>query len=337
MKDVLSKRRRVEEFKTITLNESCSAILLRRLPIKRKDPGTFKIAIEIGNQLAGGALCDLGASINLMPLSLYKKLKMAGLKPTTISMQLADRSIGYPDGIVEVVLVKVGHLIFPADFVIMDFDADDAMPIILGRPFLATARTLIDVAEGELILRMGDEKVVFTMGKKFKHQGEVENCFYLDVVQVNEKPPQDELFSDDDLEEAFKLLEMGRVDDALDSLKGSTSPPPELVMEFEDFGLARMMGDQLEKAFAEESSSLGTQVIATKEELKKRKRRRRRNKASPSNSYSLHYFNPVVISDILPCGTVKLRDVYNGRLIMVDRAELKHYRVHKYVPKKTLV
>ncbi|GJW80303.1 reverse transcriptase domain-containing protein [Tanacetum coccineum] len=98
------------------------------------------------------ALADLGASINLMPLSLWKKLSLLELTPTCMTLELADRSITQPIGIAEDVYLKVGKFKFPADFVVVDFDADPRVPLILGRSFLKTGRALIDVYEGELTL-----------------------------------------------------------------------------------------------------------------------------------------------------------------------------------------
>lgn len=95
------------------------------------------------------ALCDLGASINLMPLSIFKKLGLVEVKPTTVTLQLADRSIKYPRGVIKDVLVKVDKLIFPADFIVLDIKEDTKIHIVLGRLFLATGRVLIDVKKGE--------------------------------------------------------------------------------------------------------------------------------------------------------------------------------------------
>lgn len=145
MKKILSNKRKLKEYETVTLTEECSAILQRKLPPKLNDPGIFTIPCTIGNSFFDKALCDLGASINLMPLSVYRKLGLGEAKPTTVSLQLADRSIKYPRGVLEDVIVKVDKFIFPADFIVLDMEEDDEIPIILGRPFLATGRTLIDV------------------------------------------------------------------------------------------------------------------------------------------------------------------------------------------------
>ncbi|KAJ8762220.1 hypothetical protein K2173_007376 [Erythroxylum novogranatense] len=145
LKEIFSNKRRLEEYATVKLNEECSAILSRKLPPKLKDPGSFTIPCVIGDLHIDKALMDLGASINLMPLSIFRKLGLAEPKPTTISLQLADRSITYPRGIIEDVLVKVEKFIFPVDFLVLDMEEDIDIPLILGRPFMAIARTIIDV------------------------------------------------------------------------------------------------------------------------------------------------------------------------------------------------
>ncbi|KAM6584068.1 hypothetical protein CsatB_011070 [Cannabis sativa] len=151
MKKILSKKRKLEDYETVALTEECSAILQKKLPPKLKDPGSFNIPCSIGGSVETKALCDLGASINLMPLSVFKRLGLGKAKPTTVTLQLADRSLTHPRGIIEDVLVKVGKFIFPADFLILDMEEDSTIPIILGRPFLATGRALIDVQKGDNI------------------------------------------------------------------------------------------------------------------------------------------------------------------------------------------
>ena len=138
MKEILSKKRKLEDYETVALTEECSAILQKKLPPKLKDPGSFTIPCTIGKLEEMQALCDLGASINLMPLSIYNRLKLGEAKHTTVTLQLADRSLVHSLGIVEDVLVKVGKFILPADFIILDMEEDERIPIILERPFLAT-------------------------------------------------------------------------------------------------------------------------------------------------------------------------------------------------------
>ncbi|XP_062113339.1 uncharacterized protein LOC133824470 [Humulus lupulus] len=128
----------------VALTEGCSAILKSKIPPKLKDPGSFTIPCSIGGRDVGRALCDLGASINLMPMSIFKKLGIGEARPTTITLQLADRSMAHPEGKIEDILVQVDNFIFLADFIILDYEPDKDVPIILGRPFLATGWTLID-------------------------------------------------------------------------------------------------------------------------------------------------------------------------------------------------
>ncbi|XP_027368279.1 uncharacterized protein LOC113874247 [Abrus precatorius] len=154
MKELLSKKRKLENDKTVPLTEELSAILQRKLPQKLKDPGSFSIPCFIGNCTIGKALCDLGASINLMPLAIMKRLGIEEAKHTSITLQLADRSYTYPYGIVEDLLVKIEKFIFPAYFFILDIEVDADISLILGRPFLAIGRALIDVQKEELMLRV---------------------------------------------------------------------------------------------------------------------------------------------------------------------------------------
>ena len=154
LKDIVSKRRRLGEFETVAATEGCMAMLHNRMPPKLKDPGCFTIPCAIGNHYEGKALCDLGASINLIPKSVFQKLGIGRAKPTTVMLQLVDRSYVQPKGKIEDILVRVDKFIFPTDFLVLDCEADDNAPIILGRPFLATGRTLIDAEKGELTMRV---------------------------------------------------------------------------------------------------------------------------------------------------------------------------------------
>ncbi|XP_073153514.1 uncharacterized protein [Henckelia pumila] len=180
LKDILANKRKLTNLDTVTLNEECSVVLLNKLPPKLQDPGIFFIPCAIGSMSFDKALCDLGASINLMPYSLAKKLGIGVMESTTMSLKLADRSIKHPKGIVENVLLKVNEFIFPVDFVVLEMDDDHETPLILGRPFLATSRALIDVQKGELILRLNEKKIVFNMFKNDSSYPKV-NDFCLNV------------------------------------------------------------------------------------------------------------------------------------------------------------
>ncbi|XP_022866452.1 uncharacterized protein LOC111386230 [Olea europaea var. sylvestris] len=132
LKEMLTKKRKLPEFEIVALTEKSSARLQRKLPPKLKDPGSFTLLVSIGNSYSTNALCDTGASINLMPYFAYRKLGLGEVNSTSITLQLADRTIARPHGNVEVVLVKVGNSIFPVDFIVLDTPEDRDIPIILG-------------------------------------------------------------------------------------------------------------------------------------------------------------------------------------------------------------
>ncbi|XP_022860538.1 uncharacterized protein LOC111381062 [Olea europaea var. sylvestris] len=186
LEEVMSKKRKLEEFEIVKLTEECSAILQKKLPHELKDPGSFNIPRNIGGVTFDRALYDLGGSINLMLLSVFKKLGLGKVNPTTVSLQLVDRSITYPKGIIKYMLVKVDKFIFPVDFVVLDMEEDEKVPLILGRPFLATGRALIDVQEGNLTLRVNEEQVTFNIHqeKKALEKGKVDNCKMIQSVEV---------------------------------------------------------------------------------------------------------------------------------------------------------
>nr|GEZ28979.1 reverse transcriptase domain-containing protein [Tanacetum cinerariifolium] len=139
------KKDKLFELAKIPLNENCSAMLLKKLLEKLGDPGKFLIPCNFSGMDVCHALADLGASINIMPLSIWKKLSLPELTPTRMTLELADRSITRPRGVAKDVFVKVGKFHFPTDFVVVDFEADPRVPLILGRSFLRTGRALIDV------------------------------------------------------------------------------------------------------------------------------------------------------------------------------------------------
>ena len=124
-----------------------------------KDLDSFTISCKIRNLIFERALYDLGTSINLMSLSIFRRLGLGEARLTTVTLQLANRSLKHPRGVIEDVLVKVDKFIFPVDFIVLDMEEDMEISIILGRPFLATGRAMIDVQKGELKLRVQDEEV----------------------------------------------------------------------------------------------------------------------------------------------------------------------------------
>nr|GEX03432.1 hypothetical protein [Tanacetum cinerariifolium] len=163
IKSLLANKDKLCELSRSLLNEHCSAVLLKKLPKKLADPGKFLISCDFHGKVERLALADLGASINLMPLSVWNKLSLPDLSPTCMTLELTDRPISHPVGVSEDVYVKVATFHFLADFVVIDFDADPRVPLILERSFLKTRRALIDVFEGELTLRVGKEAIPFNL------------------------------------------------------------------------------------------------------------------------------------------------------------------------------
>ncbi|GJV18019.1 reverse transcriptase domain-containing protein [Tanacetum coccineum] len=161
MKALLSNKEKLLEVANTPLTENCSAVIMKKLPEKLGDPGCFLIPCDFTKMNKCMALADLGASINLMPLGIYQKLKLPELVTTKMTLELANGSLAIPTGIAEDVLVKVGHFSFLADFVVVDYEVNYRVPLILGRPFLRTARVLIDVYGEELVIRDGMERIVF--------------------------------------------------------------------------------------------------------------------------------------------------------------------------------
>nr|GEY53746.1 reverse transcriptase domain-containing protein [Tanacetum cinerariifolium] len=169
IKSLLANKNKFFELAKVLLNENCSAMLLKKLPEKLRDPGKFLIPYDFPAMEVCHALADLGESINLMPLSIWKKLSLPELTPTRMTLELEDRSITHPKGVIEDVFVKVGKFHFPTDFVVVDFEADLRVPLILGRSFLRTGHALIDVYGEEITLRVNDESITFILNQTMRY------------------------------------------------------------------------------------------------------------------------------------------------------------------------
>nr|XP_009770129.1 PREDICTED: uncharacterized protein LOC104220864 [Nicotiana sylvestris] len=199
LKDILSSKRKLEEISVVKLTEKCSAILQNKLPQKLGDPGSFTIPCTLGGVHFEKALCDSGASINLMPFSIFRKLELGGMKNTIVSLQLADSSTKNAKGIIENVLVRVDKFVFPVDFIVLKMEENSDVPLILGRPFLATGRAIIDVHQGQLILRVGEEKVIFDMQKIMTYPDDESSSSYFHIDLLNDladKYKDNQLISD---------------------------------------------------------------------------------------------------------------------------------------------
>ncbi|GKF03905.1 reverse transcriptase domain-containing protein, partial [Tanacetum coccineum] len=169
IKSLLMNKEKFLELAKIPLNENFSAMLLKKLPDKLGDPGKFLIPCNFPGMDVCHALADLGASINLMPLYFWKKLSLPDLTLTRMTLELADRSITHPKGLAEDVYIKVGKFHFPTDFVVVDFEADPRVSLILGRSFLRTGRALIDVYGEEITLRVDNEAVTFNIDQTTRY------------------------------------------------------------------------------------------------------------------------------------------------------------------------
>ncbi|GKA83675.1 reverse transcriptase domain-containing protein, partial [Tanacetum coccineum] len=248
-------------------------MLLKKLPKKLGDPGKFLILCNFPGMDVCHALADLGVSINLMPLSIWKKLSLPELTPTRMTLELADRSITYPKGLAEDVFVKVGKFHFPTDFVVVDFEADPRVPLMLGRSFLRTGRTLIDVYGEEITLRVDNEAVTFNLDQTTRYSSTNDKSVNrIDIIDaVCEEYAPEFLFKDDsispeinhadcNLEEDICLIKkllnnnpfqvplMNLKQSEVTEAKSSIEEPPEL--ELKD------LPSHLEYAFLEENDKL---------------------------------------------------------------------------------
>nr|GFB05084.1 reverse transcriptase domain-containing protein [Tanacetum cinerariifolium] len=198
-KKLLNNKNKLIELTKTPLNKNCSAVVLKKLPEKLGDPGRFLIPCDFSEFDNCLALADLGASINLMPLSIWKKLKLPILNDIKMVLELADRTISKPTVVAENVFVKVGKFYFPVDFVVLDFIDDPRVSLILGRPFLSTAYVIINVHEREIILRLEKQSLTIQCGdtpsiQKFKQINKI------DFINVGESDSEEiENFFNDDL------------------------------------------------------------------------------------------------------------------------------------------
>nr|GFA21762.1 reverse transcriptase domain-containing protein [Tanacetum cinerariifolium] len=197
LKALLSNKEKLQELANTPLNENCLVVILKKLPEQLGDPGKFLIPCGF-SELKCKALADLGASINLMPLSVWKELGLPKLIPTRMTLELANRAICTPDEIARDVFIPVGKFTFPADFVIVDYESDPRVPLILGRPFLQTARALIDIHDEEMILHDGDERLTLNIKhdtSSYSNQPQRESVNLINIFNVSSEDFLEVLFS----------------------------------------------------------------------------------------------------------------------------------------------
>nr|GEV01043.1 reverse transcriptase domain-containing protein [Tanacetum cinerariifolium] len=228
LKELISNKHKIEQISAAFLSDESSVMIQNKVPPKLGDPGIFLIPCNFNITFSCNALADLGASINLMPYSLYAKLSLETLKPTKMSVRLANKSFQYPVGIAENMLVEVGKFTFPVDFIILKMKEDSKVPLILGRPFLHTTDAVIRVKQTQLNLGVGTERMIFNIDSAMEHSySNDDTCFSIDVI-------------DEILEEDFDaLLEEGSK--ILHSIKG-TLLEEEILAEFDE--LLAMTADE---------------------------------------------------------------------------------------------
>ncbi|GJT65955.1 reverse transcriptase domain-containing protein [Tanacetum coccineum] len=238
---LLNDKDKMIELTKTPVNENCSAVILKKFPRKLRDPGRFLIPCDFPEMNECLALADLGASINLMPLSIWKELSLPALTKTRMILELADRTISTPTGIAEDVFVKVGTFFFPADFVVVDYVADPRVPLILGRPFLRTARALIDVHGEQMTLRHDDQSVTFKVGdtKTFSYNI-IESVNRVDVIDIA---------CEEYVQEVLEISESGNPTSTSDLMIDSRSP------SFTPFGGSDFLMEEIDE-FLEHDDSI---------------------------------------------------------------------------------
>nr|GEU51355.1 reverse transcriptase domain-containing protein [Tanacetum cinerariifolium] len=186
VKDHLTNKEKLLDVTNTPMNENCSAVILKKLPEKLRDTGRFLIPCEFHGLDSCMALANLGVSINLMPLSIWKTISIPELSTTLMTLELATRTVAILAGIAEDVFVQVGKFTFLADFVVVDYEVYPRVPLILGRPFLRTVHALVDVHGEELTLRVSDEELVFNVesASKYPQKHSDESIHKIDILDT---------------------------------------------------------------------------------------------------------------------------------------------------------
>ncbi|GJT41318.1 reverse transcriptase domain-containing protein [Tanacetum coccineum] len=230
LKELISNKHKIEQISAAFLSDESSAMIQNKVPPKLGDPGSFLIPSNFDKTFSCNALADLGASINLMPYSLYAKLSLKTLKPTKMSVRLTDRSFQYPVGIAENMLVEVGKFTFPVDFVILEMEEDSKVPLILGRPFLHTADAIIRVKQRQLNLRVGTERINFNIDSAMKHSySNDDTCFSIDVIDEILEEYFDALLDEEEIFAEFDEFMAMTVDENSNSESDTKDAPFEKI------------------------------------------------------------------------------------------------------------
>ncbi|XP_074266512.1 uncharacterized protein LOC141589788 [Silene latifolia] len=221
LKDVLTKKRSIGGDGLVSLRGECSAVLLNSMPEKLQDPGSFSIPCTVGNVSIKKALCDLGDSVSILPLPIAKNIGLNDMIPTSMTLQLADRSVQRPMGVIEDVPVKVDNFFIPTDFAVLGIPEDQQTQIIIGRPFLATGDTNISVKEGKLTFKVEGNVVEFSLTGAIS-QPMFESVYSIDILEEAIEEAKDKC-SGEHLEEDYEVLPP-----ILDEVEGPSPPKIDL-------------------------------------------------------------------------------------------------------------
>ena len=217
LKELCINRKKLKGDEIVSMGETASAIILRKMPEKCSDPGMISLPCVIGNKRIERAMLDLGASINVMPYSVYCDLNLGPMNRTGVIIKLADRSKTRPVGVVEDILVQVNKLIFSADFFIMKTEDDnndvpDSATLLLGRPFMLTAKTNIDLDECTVSVKFDGDVVKFNLFDSMKYPVESHSLCSIDIIDSVVQDIFEEKHEDAELEVTNLLEKIGETD-----------------------------------------------------------------------------------------------------------------------------
>ncbi|XP_062173573.1 uncharacterized protein LOC133879039 [Alnus glutinosa] len=323
-----------KRYEKVRVGENVSAVIQRKLPAKCKDPGMFTIPCTIGNMRFEKAMADLGASINVMPYSIYASLKLGPLLKTGVVIQLADRSIAYPKGVVEDVLVQINDLVFPADFYVLDMEnGDQTAPILLGRPFLKTSKAKIDVNSGTITMEFDGKIVKFNICDAMKYPDDDNPVYSIDEID----PLAQEVFELDgkgELEVAIsKHLEKKNEEFALNT------DLQETVAALNDFSKLQQSGnvalpisnERPLPSVLQAAPNLKTKAFQDKMIFRKEFKigqkvilYQSRLRLFPGKLRS-RWIGPFVVTNVFPHGAVEIQNLATSKVIKVNGHRLKTF------------